>query len=198
MYEYVLLDFDRDKELLRVLSLKDFKVSVIPYTEESKAHVDGIKEYWKALDTKTFDGTFEVQEVSKDFCLVFKETSLYNQILVIGKMGTYTSAPNEHCIMVYGKSPAEGKEKDWKITCLPDVPEKGVYSLVIELIQGENSHFFITRVYPESELYIVLYDSSPRTNVSKSFRKALLDMANKVTIESSIYRKENHQVTVYE
>ncbi len=198
MYEYVLLDFDKDKELLRVLSLKDFKVVVIPYTEESKAHVDGIKEYWKAPDTKTFDGTFEVQEVSKDFCLVFKETSLYNQILVIGKTGTYTSAPNEHCVMVYSRVTAEGKEKDWKITCLPDVPEKGVYSLVIELIQGENSHFFITRVYPESELYIVLYDSSPRTNVSKSFRKALLDMANKVTIESSIYRKENHQVTVYE
>lgn len=198
MYEYVLLDFDKDKELLRVLSLKDFKVNVIPYTEESKAHVDEIKEYWKALDTKTFDGTFEVQEISKDFCLVFKETSLYNQILVIGKTGTYTSAPNEHCIMVYGRLSAEGKEKDWKITCLPDVPEKGVYSLVIELTQGENSHFFITRVYPESELYIVLYDSSPRTNVSKSFRKALLDMANKVTIESSIYRKENHQVTVYE
>lgn len=198
MYEYVLLDFDKDKELLRVLSLKDLKVAVIPYTEESKAHVDGIKEYWKAPSTKTFDGTFEVQEISKDFCLVFKETSLYNQILVIGKTGTYTSAPNEHCIMVYGRLSAEGKEKDWKITCLPDVPEKGVYSLVIELIQGENSHFFITRVYPESELYIVLYDSSPRTNVSKSFRKALLDMANKVSIESNIYRKGNHQVTVYE
>ena len=34
MYEYILLDFDKDKELLRVLSLKDFKVDVIPYTEE--------------------------------------------------------------------------------------------------------------------------------------------------------------------
>lgn len=197
MYEYILLDFDKDKELLRVLSLKDFKVAVIPYTEESKAHVDGIKEYWKAPDTKTFDGTFEVQEVSKDFCLVFKETSLYNQILVIGKMGTYTSAPNEHCVMVYKRFPVE-KERDWKITCLPDVPEKGVYSLVIELIQGKYSHFFVTRVYPESELYIVLHDSSPKANVSKSYRKALLDMANSVTLKSSIYRKENHQVTVYE
>lgn len=198
MYEYTLLDFDKDKALLRVLSLKDFKVSVISYTEESKAHVDGIKEYWKAPSSKTFDGTFEVQEIAKDFCLVFKETSSYNQILVVGKMGTYTSAPNEHCVMVYGKSTVEENERDWKITCLPDVPEKGVYSLVVELIQGESSHFFVTRVYPESELYIVLYDSSSKTHVSKSYRKALLDIANKPTLKSSIYRKVNHQVTVYE